>query len=374
MSFAVVQRLAFIGSRGHYSTVLRELPEHPGQRIVAVADGGEGDSSTPIVNWTRTQACTETPTNYGSDWIRLLDEAAVDAVVLCGPFELQATMASAAIERGVHVMVEKPGALHMEDLAMLRTACERRPDVHLASMLFSRYAAGFYTAAQIVRAGAIGDIRLIEARKSYKLGARGGHFKQRRTYGGTILWVGSHAIDWVAWMAGQAFRSVYATHSSAGNDAQLGSMERSALCHFKLTNGCAASVAIDVFRPDRAPTHGDDWIRLVGTKGVIEARPGKLVLIDAHQDGIEPLPLTCERKPWRDFVDHVERRASAIVDANDTLRLADACLRARQSADENRVVEFDLDDAAPRRRPVVHATVVREPAPVSMSVAQLANP
>ncbi len=339
-----IRNIAFIGTRGHYSTVLRELPANPSQRIVALANGGDGDTAAPILEWARARDEPFEPQDFGVEWLRMLDESQPDAVVVCGPYDLQASMAVAAIDRGIHVLVEKPAALSFDDLDLLRTAHLRSPHVHLASMVFSRYSPGFYTAAELVSAGAIGVVRLIESRKSYKLGTRGPHYSQRRTYGGTIPWVGSHAIDWVSWMSGQSFKSVYAAHSHAMNDPALGSMERSALCHFKMSGEVVASVAIDVFRPDRAPTHGDDWIRVVGTKGVIEARPGSAQLISADSDGSSPLPVACDRTPWADFVAHAEGCVHAIADAAGALRLADACLRARESADSGRIVEFEADD------------------------------
>jgi predicted dehydrogenase len=341
-----IQKIAFIGTRGHFSTVLRELPEHAHQRIVAVANGGDGDTAAPILEWDRTQLLPHQPRDFGVEWLRMLDESKPDAVVICGPYELQASMSVAALDRGIHVLVEKPAALSFDDLGLLRAAHRRSPGVHLASMVFSRYSPGFYTAAALVSAGAVGLVRLIESRKSYKLGTRGPHYRDRRTYGGTIPWVGSHAIDWVAWMSGQTFRSVYAAHSYALNDPALGSMERSALCHFMLSGEVVASVAIDVYRPDRAPTHGDDWIRVVGTNGVIEARPGSAQLISAENDGSVPLPVACDRTPWADFIAHAEGRGQAIADAAGALGLADACLRARESADSGRVVHFGEGDAA----------------------------
>ena len=244
-----------------------------------------------------------------------------------------------AIERGVHVLTEKPAALTLDDLARLRDACARHPNVHLAGMMFSRYDPGFYTAKRLIDAGAIGDVRLIDARKSYKLGTRAAYYHDRSTYGGTIPWVGSHAIDWVMWIGGQPFERVYATHSAEHN-AGIGTIELSALCHFTMPGGRFASVSIDVFRPSSAPTHGDDWLRVVGTEGVLEARSDSLTLIDAENDGSRAVPVSCDRQPLADFVNHISGAAPALIDASSTLALTDACLRARESADQRRVVEF----------------------------------
>jgi predicted dehydrogenase len=205
-------------------------------------------------------------------------------------------------------------------------------------MMFSRYAPGFAAARRAIDEGAIGRVRLINTRKSYKLGTRPTYYRQRSTYGGTIPWVGSHAIDWIMHLAGPRFASVYATHSDADNRGN-GTMERSALCHFTLEGDVFASASIDVFRPAGAPTHGDDWARVVGTAGVLEIRPDALT-ITTDAAGPEQVPVSPGKTLVRDFVDHIDGRSRAQIDAGSTLALTDACLRARQSADERRVVTF----------------------------------
>jgi predicted dehydrogenase len=330
-----IAKVAMIGTRGHYRTVLREIEAMSALRVVALANGG--DTAAPIAAWGREHG--HTPETF-DDHRTMLDRAKPDVCVVCGPFEAHAAMCINAIERGVHVITEKPAALTLEDLDRLDETCKRHPGVHVAGMMFSRYDAGFWTARLLIEGGAVGDVRLVNARKSYRLGTRDAYYHDRATYGGTIPWVGSHAIDWVMWLGGgHAFKRVYATHAVRENGGN-GTMERSALCHFTLCGERYASVSIDVFRPATAPTHGDDWLRVVGTTGVLEARPHGVTLINENNDGSKPVPVACDRQFLRDFVDHVEGRRTAPIDARATLDLTRACLFARQSADEERAINF----------------------------------
>jgi predicted dehydrogenase len=332
-----VTRLAMIGTRGHYRTVLNELPSLDPLRLVGVASGGPGDPVDPLAQWARDNGHAP---RVCDDWRELFDATRPHLLVVCGPFELHARMCIEAVERGIHVLTEKPAALTRDDLAELADGCRRNPRVHLAGMMFSRYDPGFYTARQLIAAGAIGDVRLLNARKSYKLGARAAYYHDRATYGGTIPWVGSHAIDWVMWLSGHHFRGVFATHSTTGNGGH-GTMEATAACHFTLCNGRAATVSIDVLRPSAAPTHGDDWIRVVGTAGVLEARPQSLQLVNAGHDGKTPYPVACDRTPVRDLVDAITGRRPGLIGTLDTLALTDACLAARASADEGRPIAIE---------------------------------
>src|SRR4051812_49393748 len=108
----VVDRVAFIGARGHYGYALRGLEARPAVRVVALADGAQDCPVTPIAKW-----CAEhnqSPPHF-SDWRKMLDDARPQAIVICGPFDLHAQMSIAAIERGIHVFVEKTAAIEVAD-------------------------------------------------------------------------------------------------------------------------------------------------------------------------------------------------------------------------------------------------------------------
>jgi predicted dehydrogenase len=334
----MIRRLAIIGARGHYNLVLRELPKFT-IRIDLVALSPGGDSVEPILNWCADQ--NRPPPPVVEDYRQILDDARPDVVVVCGPFENHARMCIDAIERGIQVLTEKPAALTLEDLDRLEAACAKHPNVHLAAMMQSRYEPAFYTAANLIRSGAIGDVRLIDTRKSYKLGRRPAYYRDRATYGGTIAWVGSHAIDWIVWFSGEdvRFESVFAAHSSM-HSGENGTMERSAVCQFTFSGQRFATASLDVFRPENAPTHGDDWARVVGTDGVIEVRPGGVKLINRDNDGSRPIEIGCDRTLMSDFLDHIDGKRESLINAKDTLLITRACLLARQSADEKRVILF----------------------------------
>jgi predicted dehydrogenase len=325
-------RLAMIGTRGHFRLALNALPSLPDVRVVGISNGG-ADSLDPLTTWCQQNG--HSPQVF-DDYRDLLEQARPDAVVVCGPFEHHAAISIDAIQRGIHVFVEKPAALSFDQLDQLKAAHAEHPEVHLAQMMASRYSPGFYTARQLIQDNAIGDVRLLNARKSYKLGNRPDYYRDRDTYGGTIPWVGIHAIDWILWLSGRDFESVSAVHSTGANNG-LGTMERSALCQYTLTGDRFASVSMDIFRPPTAPTHGDDWIRIVGTEGVLEARPDSLSLINQDNNGTSPVPLQQTTSIFEDFVAHIEGRRKALIDADATFATTEAALAAREAADTRTV-------------------------------------
>ena len=336
---ANAMKLCIVGVRGHAGYVFDGLADLPGVQVVGVSAGcGEDDVGVLTSECDR---LGQRPEVFG-DYLQMLDACSPDVAAIAGPFEQHARMCLAAFDRGIHVFCEKPVALTLAELASLRAA-HAGTDVHFAAMMGLRYDRAFYAAHCAVQDGAVGEVRLINTRKSYKLGRRASYYHTRATYGGTIPWVGSHAIDWIHWFADRPFESVYATHSARCNDDH-GELETSALCQFTLAGEVLASASIDYYRPERAPTHGDDRVRVVGTGGVVEVADGRATLIDRTSDGAQTLSPCGDRQIFRDFVDHVEGRTTALIGADETFAVAEACLLARQSADEGRVITFGGDE------------------------------
>ena len=326
-------KVCIVGHRGHTGYVLEGLKHTPQASVVGVTTGCADDVG-PLA-----EACEQAgqePETF-DDYLRMLDSCRPDVLVVSGPLERHAEIVGEAFGRGIHVFCEKPVAMTLEQLATLRRQ-HAAAGVHFASMMGLRYDGAFYAAWQAVQDGVVGDVRLINARKSYKLGDRDEFYRHRETCGGTIPWVGSHAIDWIVWYSqGRAFESVSASHSTRHNGGH-GDLEVSALCHFTLADEVLASVSIDYFRPDGAASHGDDRVRIVGTDGIVEVAGGHPTLITGRSERV--LSADCDRQIFVDFVDHVEGTREALIGVAETFAVTEACLLARQSADEGRIVRF----------------------------------
>ena len=334
-------RIAIAGTRGHWKHTLEDVlarraqPDRPQAQLVAVADAG--DSADGLMKWAAEQGVSVE--RFG-DHAEMLRVAKPDLFVPCAAFEDHASMCLDAIAAGVHVLSEKPAALNDSELSALRAACAARPNVHLAGMMFSRYEPAFLMAAEMIHRGELGRVRLINVRKSYKLGRRGAYFLKRETYGGTIPWVGSHAIDWAQGFARMWPTRVYAAHSTDGN-GDNGTMEASASCLLEYPGGLTATASVDVLRPEAAPTHGDDWARVVGTWGTLEVRPGRLDVIDGK--GARSIPIVdAGRTLVGELLDAIALGTTPWVDTRATLELTATLLAARRSADEGRVIDLDV--------------------------------
>ena len=328
-----MKKIAVIGSVGHFGYAVEGVRLLKETEIAGVARGCAGESMDPV-----TEAIHEaslSTTEY-EDYRAMLDEVEPDIAVINTHFHLQAEVTAEVLRRDINAFVEKPVATSLDDLDALEAAYEAS-GAELIAMLGLRYDPAFFTAWQRVTGGEIGEVRLLHAQKSYRLGSRSELYKKRSTYGGTIPWVGIHAIDWIQWFGGADFISVTAGQSSKGN-RDHGDLESSAACMFSLSDGVIATVNIDYFRPESAPSHGDDRIRVAGTDGVIEVRGGGVYLINGDGEGERILELADPGNIFESFASSLEGKTECLLTAADSFRATRLGLLARKSADENRQV------------------------------------
>jgi len=335
-----MKKVCFIGLCGHAGTAVAAIADAPQDfEIVGISAGSEGVDISRLEKMIESYNLPAAP-RY-EDYQEMLRTLKPDIAVVDGYFCDHAKMAAYALDLGIHVYCEKPVATTLEDLEMLKAAYARAKErgVHFSYMLTTRYDPWFYTAHKAVEAGAIGEVRMLNGQKSYKVGNRGPLYHKRETYGGTIPWVGIHAIDWVLWFAGKKVKRVTAAQSSIAN-GNAGTMEATAICLFEMEDEIVAHVNIDYLRPKEAPTHGDDRLRVAGTKGVIEARliDRKVYLI--NEDGYQELELQTPPRIFADFVASLDGKGEMPITAEESFYGTEVCLKAQLAADTGKTVEM----------------------------------
>ncbi len=141
----------------------------------------------------------------GADWRALLDRADIDAVVIATPQDLQAEITRAAIRAGVHVLVEKPAARHVEELRDLPQLAAKH-NVRVRVGFNHRYHRAFQQARRLVDSGVLGPLMFLRAR--YGHGGRPGlanewRAQPKRSGGGELIDQGVHLIDLARWFFGE---------------------------------------------------------------------------------------------------------------------------------------------------------------------------
>lgn len=311
--------ICIIGGAGHWSYALRQLKKH---HVIGIAPGFQGED---VSNVAEGLAAEGIAAPVFQDYHRLLS-AGTEIAIVNTRFDRNAIITIQCLEKDIFVFSEKPLAVEEEMLDRVEKA-QQASRAFVCAMFGIRFEPWFLCVKEAVKN--IGQITMVNAQKSYKLGVRPAFYKKRATFGGLIPWVAIHAIDWIYTACGMDFVSVSAVSSKACN-GEYDELETAALCVFELENGAVASVNADYFRPSAAPTHDDDRLRIVGSQGVVEYREGKVILID--KNGRQELPLPEEQDIFALFLRRIggENTGVAPEEGFHVTRLA---LAARRAAD-----------------------------------------
>ncbi len=134
---------------------------------------------------------------YFSSTDELLNSVEADIVIICTPHDLLPTLIRKEIEKGKHVLVEKPAGKFAEELEDLKPLADQK-NLKIRIGFNHRYHRAFRKAKSIVDSGVLGDLYFIRAR--YGHGGRIGYNKEWRANpamsgGGELIDQGSHLID-----------------------------------------------------------------------------------------------------------------------------------------------------------------------------------
>lgn len=156
-----------------------------------------------------TQRCQDLATKYGipkiyGDYRELLDSEEVDIVSVGVPNNLHLPVAMAAIERGKHVLMEKPLALNTaEGEQMVRAAAEK--GVILAIAFNRRSRPDMQVLKQVIDDGDLGEIYYAKAfwvRRSGIPGLGTWFTSKAMSGGGALIDLGVHVLDMALWLMG----------------------------------------------------------------------------------------------------------------------------------------------------------------------------
>jgi predicted dehydrogenase len=324
-----VIRVGLIGHDGHADILLRSIPSLSSVQLTAYAKGDPGEDST----WFEKRFHGGSPARVYENYHDMLEKEPLDVVGVCLPFFQNAEASIQAARKGIHVLSEKPVALNLADLDRLEQEINQS-GVCFSTMLEMRGMPIFQAARQAVREGALGEPILLSSQKSYQYGAdRPWYYKERETYGGTIPWVGIHAIDYMRWVSGQEYTHVAAFEGNKAHPQTPGCEDHAGLL-FRLANGGTATCHLDFLRPESAPTHGDDRLRIAGSEGVLETTDldNRVHLISA-KGKVGEVPLPSHVELFATFIASLRGEGEPLVSAQDAFTMTRICLRARDAAD-----------------------------------------
>ncbi len=252
--------------------------KHPDAQIVALSD-----VNTAAAEQVKAEYNVKGAEIFG-DYQELLASDHVDAVSICTPNFLHASMAIDALDAGKHVLLEKPLAHTLAEGERLARKVAAHPDLVFMIALNNRYRPDSVVLKQHIDAGELGDIYY--AKTGWLRGAS--HFfirdrswftQRERSGGGPLIDLGVHMLDLSLWFMGNprpvsVSGSVYHAFNdfmreTTGADVDV---EDLATAFIKLDNG--ATVVLDVSWLSHIEEGNLVYSQLFGTSGGAKLQRG----------------------------------------------------------------------------------------------------
>ena len=338
-------RVGVIGAGAYAQRAhLPPLREHPDAEIAALCRRNP-------VRLAEAADAFDVPGRY-TDYADLLADDSLDAVTISLPHNLHYEATRAALDRRLHVLVDKPltlGADHARDLV---TQSQLR-GLTLMVAFNRHYEPPFTKAHELLADGAIGELRLIQAYMAYDWDLWLQPSESRFTGAGAAMLNGvsdtqsallhetsfrgdaaangggffadggAHALEACLWLADSRAATVFAQMDSPQADLYTA-------LNLRLESGVLCSLAC----VGDTPTPRDFGFHLYGSTGAIHMRWGHLTLEREQRDTVsfDNTSMPFLGSAPANFIDVILERAAPRATAQDGLRQVAAMEAAYRSA------------------------------------------
>jgi predicted dehydrogenase len=329
-------RLGLIGSTGHWQTYAPALGRVGDLTLVAVSAAGPEETTGAFDH---APGLTAETRRY-DDARKMLEAERLDVVQVCCRSDRLPVWVRACLERGLPVMAEKPLAMDLPTLEGLFHAAQKAKTA-LVPMHTMRGVPELAAVREAVRAGDIGAPLMSFSQKTYKWGkTRPDSFRSRKTFPGLAPWVGIHAFDWLHWILGDVFTEVVGREGATAHPDFPACGSQGAFL-LTMENGGVAAVTLDYLRPEAAPSHGDERLRIAGSRGVVETalveRKATLSAADRPPRALTPNPQT---DLFTQFARSLRGEAPPPLTLHEGCRITEIAIKAQQAAETGRTISL----------------------------------
>ena len=281
-----------------------------------------------------------------TNWRDLLDIEGLNVVLLITPDQLHQEMSEAFLEKGIHVMCEKPLALTREELCGIVRAADKSSAKFMVGQV-SRFTDAFIKAKEIVDAGTIGELYYVESEYAHDY-AKILHAWRADPNRHGVVGGGCHAVDLLRWIVGDPIEVfAYGSHKLL---PQV-SYDDATIAVMKFPNGVVGKVFVSTGckRPYTMRT------LFYGTKGTIicDNKSDTMQLYTLGEDGIavnpepEIIPVIVNNhntvREFEVFADHILNDTPVEMDARLGAKTIAACLAIVESSTTGKPVVPNYD-------------------------------
>jgi len=279
---------------------------------------------------------------HDTDYSRIVSDSDIGLVAICTPPDTHLEIASAALEAGKHVFLEKPLAANLQDSVKLyRIAKGSRSKLMPGFCL--RYHGMFKFVKHLIDQGKVGTPALMWRNAigaAIGVLAPAGWVMQKRRSGGMLVENAMHIFDAFRWFAGE-YDSVYAETRTVSKGVDI---EDTAMVAMKFECGAYATIT-----QTWAATHSWDTWGVMGTNGTVTTdgyiggpmqvswKGESLRVVEVKEDAI-----IMYRKELESFVQSILENTEPEVDVTDALKAMEAAIAALRSSDEKGPIKLPL--------------------------------
>ena len=202
----------------------------------------------------------------------ILEDRTIPLVVSAAIPNERAPLALAAMRHGKDVLLDKPGATTLEQLAELRRV--QADTKRIVAVLIGRHESrATARAGQLIAAGAIGRVIQVVALAPHRMNptTRPRWFFERQRYGGILCDLATHSVDEFLFYTKSTDAAVVAAQVGNMNHPQFPGLEDFGDVMLRGSGG-SAYIRVDWFTPGGLATWGDGRVTILGTDGYIELR------------------------------------------------------------------------------------------------------
>lgn len=296
---------------------------------------------------TNAQALAAFTSQYGGkgylDYVDLLADPDVDAVVIATPHHLHTEIAVRAAEAGKHILLEKPMAPTLRECQQIADAAERAR-IRLMLGHVNHFVKAYETAKAILVSGEMGEVVMGTAtmQKYWMESNRREWHLDRKTGGGVWMTVGVHPLDRLVWLVNSPVTTVSAQFSTRFN-AQ--SADDAGMAFVRFESGAAGNI-VSVGYADGAPKH---LTELVCTKGMLNVDyvGGVSIGRDERWQTVPESQMTGDWmgdalvNEWRGFLSALDTSGPVPVPADFALHIMQVLFAAEESSQQGQEIRLE---------------------------------
>ena len=268
-------RLGMIGCGGIARWHMQRLCEIPEVEIVALTD----TSKASIAKLKKTLPKLRDVPVY-SDYRQMLDKTAMDAAEIATPHTLHFQQAMDCLDRGLHLLIEKPMACRVDHAKKLIDHAKEKDRIVVLSYQ-RHYSPQFRYMKDVIGEGRLGEVTFISALQCQQwkhLSARTWRQDPELSGGGQLNDSGSHLVDIILWVTGLGVEEVFTYTDCCGTRVDVNSA-----LSLKFRNGAQGTLSVV---GDALCWHED--LTIWGEKGILFYRNGQLTECGPDGKPVEP--------------------------------------------------------------------------------------